>query len=238
MTVVGKQYICPSTNQSMTITNTLAKVAKLIWQGSTTREGDFLWFPGNIGVSFVGLASTTCSENNTCVGVPFAVPQTWITDFVMLDRGYDTARMNITYFEQLFYDAVARYDSVIGTANTNLDRFRKAGGKLLSWHGLADQAIAPGATAHYAQQVHERDPNSSDYYRYFEAPGVDHCGGGLGWYPGNGLKTLIDWVEKGVAPEMLEAETTQGRKAQLCLWPKHMVYVGGNPNEAASFACR
>ncbi|KAI4932447.1 hypothetical protein J4E85_002845 [Alternaria conjuncta] len=238
MTVVGKQYLCPSTNQSMTITNTLAKVAKLIWQGATTPESDFLWYPGNIGASFVGLASTTCSKNNSCVGVPFAVPQTWITDFVIRDREYDTARMNITYFEQLFHDAVARYDSVIGTANTDLDGFRKAGGKLLSWHGLADMAIAPDATAHYAQQVHERDPNSSDYYRYFEAPGVDHCGGGLGWYPGDSLKTLIDWVEKGAAPEVLEAETTQGRKAQLCLWPKHMVYVGENPDEAASFECR
>jgi len=41
-----------------------------------------------------------------------------------------------------------------------------------------------------------------------------------------------------LAPETLEAETATGRKAQLCLWPTHMVYVGGNPNEAASFECR
>jgi feruloyl esterase len=238
MTVVGKQYICPSTNQSMTVTTTLATVAKMIWQGATTTEGDFLWYAGNIGASFAGLASTTCKNNNTCVGVPFAVPQTWVTDFVLLDREYDTARLNIRYFEQLFHEAVDRYDAVIGTANPNLDGFRKAGGKLLSWHGLADQAIAPDATAHYAQQVHKRDSNASDYYRYFEAPGVDHCGGGLGWYPGDGLEALIDWVEKGVAPETLKAETTTGRKAELCLWPKHLVYVAGNPDEAVSFECR
>ncbi|CAN9311384.1 unnamed protein product [Alternaria alternata] len=238
MTVVGKQYICPSTNQSMTITSTLATVAKMIWQGATTTEGHFLWYAGNIGASFAGLASTTCKSNNTCVGVPFVVPQTWITDFVLQDREYNTGGLNISYFEELFYQAVDRYDSIIGTANSNLDGFRKAGGKLLSWHGLADQAIAPDATAHYAQQVNERDANASDYYRYFEAPGVDHCGGGLGWYPGNGLKALIDWVEKGVAPDKLEAETTKGRKADLCLWPKHLVYVAGNPNEAASFECQ
>jgi hypothetical protein len=238
MTVVGKQYVCPSTNHSMIITNSLAKVAKLIWQGASTPEGEFLWYAGNAGASFAGLASTKCSDNNTCVGVPFAVPQTWITDFVMLDREYDTAQMNTTSFEKLFHQAVERYDSIIGTANANLDGFRKSGGKLLSWHGLADQAIAPDATAHYAQQVHERDTSASDYYRYFEAPGVDHCGGGLGWYPGDGLKALIDWVEKGVAPETLGAETAAGRKAQLCLWPKHLVYVKGDADEAASFECR
>ena len=74
--------------------------------------------------------------------------------------------------------------------------------------------------------------------RIFEAPGVDHCGGGLGWYPGDGLKALIDWVEMGVAPDTLEAKTTAGRKAELCLWPKHLMYVTGNPDEAASFECR
>jgi hypothetical protein len=41
-----------------------------------------------------------------------------------------------------------------------------------------------------------------------------------------------------VAPDTLQAETTMGRKAELCLWPKHMVYVAGSPNEAASFVCQ
>ncbi|KAL1797267.1 hypothetical protein ACET3X_003873 [Alternaria dauci] len=238
MTIVGKQYISPSTNQSTTVTKTLATVAKMIWQGATTPEGDFLWYAGNVGVFFAALALTTCKNNNTCVGVPFDMAQTWIADFILLDREYDTAHLNMSYFEQLFHQAVDRYDSIIGTGNANLDRFRKAGGKLLSWHGLADQCIASDATAHYAQQVHERDANASDYYRYFEAPGVDHCGGGLGWYPGDGLKALIDWVEKGVAPETLQAETTTGEKAELCLWPKHLVYVAGNPDETASFECQ
>ena len=102
MTVVGRQHICPSTNQSMTITTTVATVAKMIWQGATTTEGRFLWYAGNIGATFAGLASTTCKSNNTCVGVPFTVPQTWITDFVLRDREYDTGGLNISYFEELF----------------------------------------------------------------------------------------------------------------------------------------
>lgn len=235
-TVVGKSYLCPSTNQSTMITETVATVAKLIWQGATTPEGEFLWYPGNVGALFDGLAATTCN-NGTCRGVPFAVPETWITDFVIRDREFDTAQINTTYFEQLFHQAVNRYDSIIGTSDPNLDEFSKVGGKLLAWHGLADRAIAPDATAHYTKEVYDRDPKASDYYRYFEAPGVDHCGAGLGWYPGDGLKALIDWVEKGVAPETLAAETPKGGKAELCMWPKQLVYIDGKPDEAASYGC-
>jgi hypothetical protein len=237
-TVVGKQYTCPSTNQTTAITETAATVAKLTWRGITTLSGDSFWYGGEPGASFSGLAATIC-DNGTCVGKPFAVPQTWITDFVLLNRSYDTSQLNTSYFSELFHEAVNRYDSIIGTSDPDLSRFKRAGGKLITWHGLADRAIAPGGTAHYVQQVLDRDPGASEYYRYFEAPGLDHCGaaGGLGWYPGDGLKALVDWVEKGVAPETLEAETTDGRKANLCAWPKHLVYVGGDPDAASSFMC-
>jgi hypothetical protein len=236
--IVGKQYICSSTNETTAITELAATVAKLTWRGATTPDGSFLWYGGKVGSVFTGLAATTCSDNGTCVGVPFAVPQTWITDFVILDHEYDTSKLNTSYFNKLFHQAVNRYDSIIGTSDPDLSQFKAAGGKLLTWHGLADRAIAPDSTAHYVQQVLDRDPESADYYRYFEAPGVDHCGGGVGWYPGNGLRALIDWVEKGVAPETLEAETTNGRKANLCVWPKKLVYVGGDTDVATSFECQ
>lgn len=94
------------------------------------------------------------------------------------------------------------------------------------------------------------DPHSADYYRYFEAPGVAHCGTGPGWFPGAAFQSLVDWVENGVAPETLEAKAipniypglpggaTELRTANLCLFPKTMVYTGGDPNEADSFDCQ
>ena len=224
-------------NQSTTITETVATVAKLIWQGATTSEGDFLWYPDNIGAPFSGLANTTCN-NGTCVGVPFFLPEIWIKDFLTLDRNFGTSRINTTYFEELFHQSVNLYDSLLGPSDSHLDGFRKAGGKLINWQGLADQFVAPDATAHYVKELHARDPKTSDYYRFFEAPGVNHCGGGQGWYPGEGLKALINWVENGVAPETLAAETPAGRKANICLWPKQLVYMGGNPDQAASFECQ
>jgi feruloyl esterase len=207
------------------------------WQGTTTPSGENLWYGQLIGSSFAALAATTC-DNTTCTGAPFVVPQTWITDFVLIDREYDTAKLNARSFAQVFHQAVNRYDSIIGTSDPDLRQFGQAGGKLITWHGLADMCISPDATAHYAQQVLERDPEANDYHRYFEAPGVDHCGGGAGWYPGDALKALIDWVENGTAPETLEAETAEGKKANLCMWPKHLVYVEGDPDMATSFGCQ
>jgi len=91
---------------------------------------------------------------------------------------------------------------------------------------------------HYVKEVHECGSNTSDYYRFFEAPGINHCGGGLGWYSGEGLKALIGWVENGVPLETLAAETSKGRKANLRLWPKHFVYVDVNSDEVTSFKCQ
>ena len=61
--------------------------------------------------------------------------------------------------------------------------------------GLADQLIAPNGTSDYYKRVMELDPNVSEYYRYFEAPGVEHCLGGPGAFPSGPLDALIKWVE-------------------------------------------
>ncbi|KAL6706121.1 hypothetical protein ACN47E_006037 [Coniothyrium glycines] len=255
-TGVGKQYMCMSTMQNVTITKAAATVAQRTWDGSISPEGDFLWHGIDKGASFAVAANTTCS-NGTCTGAPFIFPELWLKYFLTRDPSFDTLTVNTTNFESYMSQAVDLYDSVIGTSNPNLKQFSRRGGKLLVWHGLADTCIAPDATADYTRRVYERDPNAGDYYRYFEAPGVDHCGGGLGWFPGSALNNLIAWVENGTAPDSLDAETQDSsgamdgmdgmpsqpstfvkRTAKLCLWPKSLVYVSGDPDRAESFVCR
>ena len=58
-------------------------------------------------------------------------------------------------------------------------------------HGLADQLIFPNGSANYYDRVLEHDPNARDFFRYFEAPGVEHCMGGPGPYPGKAFDTLV-----------------------------------------------
>ncbi|KAI8934416.1 hypothetical protein NX059_009151 [Plenodomus lindquistii] len=238
--MVGKQYRCTSTNETTMITKAAAIIAEKTWQGPSSPGGELHWHGMNPGASFAMTGATTCTDG-ICTGAPFLVAKLWIQYFIKTDPNYKCSNVNTTTFETLFNQSVQRYNSIIGTSDTNLKAFHKAGGKLLSWHGLADTCIAPDATAEYTRRVRERDPQANDYYRYFEAPGVDHCGGGLGWFPGTALKSLIEWVEQGIAPETLESEAQSGskvKKANLCLWPKHLVYISGDSDDAASYACR
>lgn len=58
-------------------------------------------------------------------------------------------------------------------------------------HGLADQVVPPNGSANYFDRVLERDPNARDFFRYFEAPGVEHCSGGPGAVPGKAFQALV-----------------------------------------------
>jgi hypothetical protein len=239
-TVVGKQYNCSFTGKALAVTEAAATIAKATWKGATSPDGDFLWYGLERGAPFTAVANSVCN-NGTCAGVPLGFPEQWIKYLVKMDPDFDISTVNISTFDYLFHQSVNRFDSIIGTSDPDLSYFQKAGGKLLTWHGLADSLIPPSTSLDYTKRVYERDQTAAEYYRYFEAPGLDHCGGGNGWFPGTAMQSLIDWVENGIAPQTLEAETQgviAGRKVELCLWPKKVLYVSGDPNDASSFECR
>ena len=124
----------------------------------------------------------------------------------------------------------------------------KAGGKLLVYHGLADQLIFTEGTVNYYQRVQrligDREA-TADFARVFLAPGMAHCGGGPGAQPANALSKLVDWVENGRAPKSLDGvirDPSTGAVVAtrpICMYPKVAAYTGQGPTtEASSFACR
>lgn len=229
------------TGANTTITSAAATIADRTWKGATSPLNSSLWYGLNPGASFLADAATTCTANGTCTGSPLGFYDIWIRYFLFTNPEFDISTVDIDLFSKLFHQSVNRYDSILGTADTDLTYFKARGGKMITWHGLADSLIAPNNTVDYARRVYELDPDAAEYYRFFEAPGVDHCAGGDGWYPGSGLRSLIAWVEDGVVPETLEART-QGvgveRRVNLCLWPKSLHFDGGNKDEAEAFHCR
>ena len=44
-----------------------------------------------------------------------------------------------------------------------------------------------------------------DFARLFMVPGMSHCGGGVGPDRNDAVTAVIDWVEKGKAPDQLIA---------------------------------
>jgi len=141
-------------------------------------------------------------------------------------------------YQGIFEYSRKKYDPIIGTNNPDLSAFKQAGGKMLTWHGLADQLIFPKGTEKYYKEVEELDPSVRDFYRLFLVPGVQHCEGGDGAIPVDPLESIVDWVEKGVAPETLLGKTEDGsRSRKLCAYPLVSVYKGGDSRDKSSYAC-
>lgn len=82
-----------------------------------------------------------------------------------------------------------------------------------------------------------------DFHRLFRALGVAHCAGGVGPQPQNLFGALVNWVETGVAPDQILAQTTSGggvtRTRPLCPYPQTAIYDGtGSADDANNFQCR
>ena len=110
----------------------------------------------------------------------------------MDDPTFDFYSLTLKKYASLFPLAYSKYHDIIGTENPDLSAFKKAGGKMLTWHGLADQLIYPEGTESYYQMVEAQDPHVRDFYRFFPAPGVGHCGGGAGEVPTDPFDAVVD----------------------------------------------
>ena len=157
---------------------------------------------------------------------PSSIGLTYVDNFLLNDTAYD--------WRDSDYGIVQLADQLDpGQANASyhVEAFRAKGGKLLHYHGLADQLISTGSSVYYHSQVQQslasQGLSMDGWYRMFLIPGMQHCTGtaqGAPWYvaaanqqiggasysvPGfmDGKHDLtlaiMDWVEKGVAPDAI-----------------------------------
>jgi hypothetical protein len=128
---------------------------------------------------------------------------------------------------------------------TNLSTFSGRGGKLLFYHGMSDPTFHGTDTLDYYERMANANgglEKVQTWSRFFAVPGMLHCrGGDYALDKFDLLSAVMDWVEKGVAPESVVAtgEAFPGRSRPLCAYPKHAHYTGnGDPEDAKSFVCR
>jgi feruloyl esterase len=144
------------------------------------------------------------------------------------------------------YDAVHRIDSLeLSPTSPDLKSFAGRGGKLLIYHGWADQNVAPRSSVNYHAKLVETIGRQQvdDSVRLFFAPGMAHCGGGEGPSTFDALTPLEQWRELGKAPtEIVASHLTPGGKVDrtrpLCPYPQVATYKGsGSIEQADSFFC-
>jgi len=239
-----------------TITAQDADVIAKIVAGPRTTSGNFLWygltwgapFAGPVANPFSGLANTTTSVGKT-IGAPFPLVLQYLGTWVQQNPTWDCTTTTYDQFDQLFQQSVEMYGNVMGTDNPDLSGFKKTGGKLIMWHGLADQLIFPQGTINYYNRVQRLmggTDDTTDFARLFLAPGVTHCGlFAPGPVPEDPLGQVVQWVENGKAPASLNGvvlDPSTGAVTAtrpICMYPNVAHYNGHGPTtEASNFSCR
>ncbi|ORY11693.1 ferulic acid esterase [Clohesyomyces aquaticus] len=192
------------------------------------------------------------------------VPASWVNDWMRYalygDTSWDRSQFGVQDIE-----ALSRADTYNFAAFTgDLSAFRNHGGKVLHYHGQADNAIPIGNSdryyAHVAETMHASSHKLDDFYRYFRISGMAHCGGGpganiLGQMGGlvagsnpddNMLTRLVQWVEHGQPPEFVRGtkfvndDPKQGVAftRKHCKYSQSNIYTGyGNGTDESGWHC-
>jgi feruloyl esterase len=126
----------------------------------------------------------------------------------------------------------------------DLREFRRSGGKLILWHGWADQGIPPVGVLDYYQRLTERSggpAQTREWARLFMVPGIYHCAGGTGLTDFDPLRELVGWVERGTAPNKviargLDEDGNVVRTRPVFPYPLRARYDGsGSIDDASNF---
>lgn len=146
----------------------------------------------------------------------------------------------------------------IYNATPDLAAFRARGGKLIMYHGWADQQITPLSSLDYYQRVTAAQGQAATdgFLKLYMLPGISHCAGGPGVANIGGstgaaaaadadhdvVRALDRWAAQNVAPTTLIGtrivNNVANRTRPLCAYPQVARYKGsGSIDDAASFNC-
>lgn len=221
-----------------------AEVIRKIWQGPRAQDGTFMWHGLERGADMFAFAGTGGSPLQ---GRPFSISLDYLKFFLVQDPKWDWTTMTPAGFEQLWKQSVEQYNAVFGTDDPDLTRFRDRGGKIIIYHGLADQLIPAEGTIDYYKRVQPQmggAERTAQFARLFLVPGVDHGFRGVGPAPAGLSEAILRWVEEGKAPEMLSAELRDSsgkviRTRPVFPYPNVAKYKGsGSTDEAENFESR
>ncbi|RYF41939.1 MAG: tannase/feruloyl esterase family alpha/beta hydrolase [Comamonadaceae bacterium] len=164
--------------------------------------------------------------------------------FTPPDPGFDILKFNFDTDPARMEAFSAVYDTYRDAA---LSGFRNRGGKLLLVHGMADPIFSALDTQDYYERLAANNGGmgaTQSFARAFFVPGMNHCGGGPATDAYDPLQAVVDWVEKGQAPEVIAAAAQANnsyfanRTRPLCPYPKFAKYKGsGSLEDAANFSC-
>ena len=154
-------------------------------------DGSFLWYGAARGSDLSALSG---SRGTPLQPQAMSITLDWFKYFLAQNPGFDWTSVTRAGYERLWEQSTEQFGIVIGTDNPDLTAFRDRGGKVIVWHGWADQLITPSGTIDYYDRVNAEmggAKSTERFVRLFMAPGVAHCAGGDGPQPSGQLEALM-----------------------------------------------
>lgn len=181
-------------------------------------------------------------------------PQVFAVNNVQMayqDAGWDSSTFDLS----VDVPKLDQFFSARNAIDPNLTAFQQRGGKLIQYMGWEDATTVPGWTVQYYDMVEDALARGDEpitiqsFYRLYMMPGVGHCGRGQGptLTRFDLVTALEDWVERGVAPQAINATNaanpapvkTLTLERPICPYPQEAVYDGsGDITQASSFRCQ
>jgi feruloyl esterase len=206
-----------------------------LYPGWQLRGSEFFWTGSVVPIPGLGSFLAPLPDNYLrYVGYPIGTPHSSLA----------TIRFTVEELRRLTPEGVKGNALAL-----DLSEFRKAGGKLIVWHGWADHGVPPVGTLDYFQRLTEHNGGpaaTSRWARLFMVPAKHHC-----QLPADKpnqtdlfdpFPALAGWVEHGTAPDRIistRLDYTTGtvlRTRPVYPYPLRAAYNGtGSIDDADSF---
>ena len=243
--------LCNGTNNDQCLTSLEIEAVRQMYAGPKTTAGVEL----SPGLTRGGESAWDSLWSN-----PERLGGSWLGVFrymVFDDPTWDLSKMNFDRDPEL---ARHKIGATMDPDNPDLSAFAKRGGKIIVYHGWADDMVpAEGSVKYYDSVVaHLGAEHVNQFYRLFMVPGMAHCGYGPGAdalfnteraysipiEPERDLLSALEqWVEKGRVPDRfvasrVEDDGTMSRTRLVCAYPSVAKYRGaGDPLQAENWMC-
>lgn len=231
------ELVCGSaTTDAECLTASEATAIRRIWDGPKARSGRQIWFGLERSASLAVQAGSP----------PYSLATDYFKYWINKDPTFDWRKLDLGRYEQAIKDSVAEFNGVIGTNNPNLQSWKARGGKLIIWQDESDGIVSPRATIDYFNKVLATNHGAeqvSKFARLYMVPGSSHCAADdRAPFPYQIFDSLVDWVEKGLAPDNLIASQRLPdgslRTRPICPYPDSARWNGAkSPDDARNYAC-
>lgn len=247
-----ESLICQGTNTTNCLTGTQAAAVRAIYSPLYGNGGALVFPRLQPGAELLGLSSILFT------GAGFSYTDDWFEYVVFNTTSWDPATLGPDD-----YDLAATQNP--GNIQTwePLTGYHAKGGKILHYHGQQDPIISSDNSPRYydfvSRSMNLPSTSLDEFYRFFRISGMSHCSGGEGasfigqkgastatYDPsGNVLTAMVQWVEKGIAPDTITGTKYVNGTQSLgvdytrkhCRYPYRNAFQGGDVKNPNSWKC-